>query len=237
LLMSVASVLGFCGSVVWAPFGIALLASPAARHALPAFGAQGPLIITIATVVFGLGALVALVLITLAPRLGPRWRFARFGADPSGPPLQLSIGPLLALIPGAALAWLVGNGPLWVLVQAAAPSAHVSLLTIVGIQSVAAVVGSVTFFLPSGLGARDGAMVALLVTIAGVPLPAAAAAAVLVRVGDPVAKGLILLLVTGIGRIPGLAPSSALPRRSIRGASQLPVSRSRLGVLSAGPSA
>jgi hypothetical protein len=184
-----------------------LLAAPAAIHALPALGAHGPLMVMIATVVCGVGGLVVLTLITLSPRLGTRWGMARLIIDPSGPPLRLSLPHLLALIPYSAIAWVVGTVPLWMLVRAAAPGAALSLPEAIGIQSVAAVIGSVTFFLPNGLGARDGAILGLLVAIAGVPLPAAAAAAVLVRLSDPVAKALILLALAGLRRVPPLSPS------------------------------
>jgi glycosyltransferase 2 family protein len=209
LLLALASLVGFLGSIVWAPCGMVLLAAPTALHALPALGTHGPLLVLIATVVCGVGGLVVLLLLTLSPRLSTRWRLARLVLDPSGPPLRLSLPPLLALIPVAAIAWVVGAVPLWLLVRAAAPSAALSLPEAIGVQSVAAVIGSVTFFLPNGLGARDGAILGLLVAIAGVPLPAAAAAAVLVRLSDPVAKALILLALAGLRRVPPLSP--ALP--------------------------
>jgi hypothetical protein len=207
LLLALASLVGFLGSLVWAPCGMLLLAAPAAGKALPALGAHGPLIVMIATIVCGVGAMGVLTLITLSPRLSTRWRITRFITDPSGPPLRLSLPHLLALIPYAAIAWVVGSVPLWVLVRAAAPSAALSLPEAIGIQSVAAVIGSVTFFLPNGLGARDGAILGLLVAIAGVPLPAAAAAAVLVRLSDPLAKALILLALAGLRRFPPLSPT------------------------------
>ncbi|MGH2344044.1 MAG: hypothetical protein ACRDG4_02385, partial [Chloroflexota bacterium] len=102
LLLALASLVGFLGSVVWAPCGMVLLAAPAAGHALPALGAHGPLMVMIATVGCGVGGLVVLTLITLSPRLGTRWRMARLISDPSGPPLRLSLPHLLALIPYAA---------------------------------------------------------------------------------------------------------------------------------------
>jgi len=207
LLLALASLVGFLGSVVWAPCGMVLLAAPAAVHALPALGAHGPLVVMIATVVCGAGGLAVLTLITLSPRLSTRWRITRVVIDPGGPPLRLSLRRLLTLIPFAAIAWVVGTIPLWVLARAAAPSAALSLPEAIGVQSVAAVIGSVTFFLPNGLGARDGAILGLLVAIAGVPLPAAAAAAVLVRLSDPVAKALILLALAGLRRVPPLSPS------------------------------
>ncbi|MGH2411729.1 MAG: hypothetical protein ACRDGS_15405, partial [Chloroflexota bacterium] len=104
--------------------------------------------------------------------------------------------------PYAALAWGVGAGSLWLLVRAAGSAAPLSLPMVIGIQTVAAVAGSVTFFLPNGLGARDGALVGLLVCLAGVPLPAAVAAVVLLLASDPVAKVLIVLALALSGRLP-----------------------------------
>jgi hypothetical protein len=208
-LLALASLIGFLGCVVWAPCGLLLLTAPAATHALPALGAHGPLVVMIATVVCGAGALVALAFLALSPRLCTRWRVARLVVDPSGPPLRPSLPRLLGLIPFAAIGWVVGTVPLWVLVQAIAPSAALSLPAAIGVQSVAAVIGSVTFFMPNGLGAREGATMGLLVAVAGVPLPAAAAAAALVRLSDPIAKALILLALAGLRRVPHLSLSSA----------------------------
>lgn len=228
LLLALASLVGFLGSVVWAPCGLMLLAAPAAIHALPALGAHGPLVVMIATVGCGVGGLVVLMLITLSPRLSTRWRVARLVVGPSGPPLRLSLRHLLALIPFAAIAWLVGSVPLWVLVRAAAPGAALSLPAAIGVQSVATLIGSVAFFLPSGLGARDGAIVGLLVAIAGVPLPAAAAAAAMVRLSDPLARALILLVFAGLRRVPALSLSSPVPWRAASAAVRASISRSVL---------
>ena len=208
LLLGLASLVGFLGCVVWAPCGLELLVAPAATHALPALGPHGPLVVIIATAGCGVGALVMLTLVTQCPHFCSRWRVIRLLVDPSGPPLRLSLPYLLSLVPIAAISWVVGAVPLWVLVRATAPGTAVSLIATIGIQSVAAVVGSVAFFLPSGLGARDGAIVGLLVAVAGVPLPAAAAAAVLVRLSDPVGKALILVVLAGLRRVPPLSLSS-----------------------------
>ena len=204
LLMGVASLIGFCGSLVWAPWGVRLLNTPAAIHALPALGTKTPLVALITTVFFTVGSVVGLWLITLAPRLGGRWPLVRIAAGPSTSPLQLYLHHMLALIPVAALSWLVGAVPLWVLLRATVPGGVVCLPTVIAVQSVAAVVGAMTFFLPNGIGARDGIIVALLVSILGVPLPAATAAALLVRVSDPVAKALILLMLAVLRWIPTL---------------------------------
>ncbi len=225
LLLVLASLVGFLGCVVWVPCGLVLLAAPAVTRALPALGTHGPLVVMIATAVCGVGALITLALVTLCPRLCARWRVARLLVDPSGPPLRLSLPYLLGLIPVAAVGWVVGAVPLWVLLRTAAPSAGVSLLAAIGVQSVAAVIGSVTFFLPNGLGARDGAIVGLLVTVAGVPLPAAAAVAVLLRLSDPVAKALILLVLAGLRRVPRLSLSSPRLWRAGNAAARAVLSR------------
>jgi hypothetical protein len=224
LLLALASLVGFLGSVIWAPCGLVLLAAPAATHALPALGTHAPLIVMIATVVSGLGGLVLLMLVTLSPRLSLPWRVARLIVDPSGPPLRLSLRHLLTLIPFAAIAWVVSAVPLWALVRAAAPSAALSLPTAIGVQSVATLIGSVAFFLPNGLGARDGVILGLLVSMAGVPVPAAAAAAVLVRLSDPLAKVLILLVLAGLRKVPALPLSSPVPWRAAGAAVRVSIS-------------
>jgi hypothetical protein len=185
-----------------------LLIAPAATHALPVLGPHGPLIVIISTAGCGVVALVVLMLITRCPRFCSRWRIIRLLVDPSGPPLRLSLPYLLGLIPVAAIGWVAGAVPLWVLVRATAPGAAVSLQAMIGMQSIAAVVGSVAFFLPNGLGARDGVIVGLLVAVAGISAPAAAAAVVLVRLSDPVAKVLLLGVLAGMRRVPPLSPTS-----------------------------
>jgi uncharacterized membrane protein YbhN (UPF0104 family) len=67
----------------------------------------------------------------------------------------------------------------------------------------------VTFFLPNGRGTRDGIMVALLSGVMGMPVPAAAAAAALVRLSDPIGKALILLALAGLVRVDRLLQPSA----------------------------
>lgn len=223
LLLALASLLGFLGSVLWAPCGLVLLAAPDAIHALPALGPDGPLVVLVAIVVCGLGGLGLLALITLSSRLGNRRRVARLLFDPTRPNSRLCLRQLLALIPLAAIAWVVGTVPLWLLVHAAAPGTDLSLLAAIGVQSVAGVIGSVAFFLPNGLGARDSAIVGLLVGMAGVPLPAAASAAVLVRLSDPLAKALILLALAGLRRVPPFSPSSLVPWSAARAAMRLAV--------------
>ncbi len=197
LLLALASLIGFCGSVLWAPWGIALLHSPAAIRALPGLGAQGMLIAALVTAACGFGSLGMLVLLALTPRMARRSRLMRVVSGSSSTPLCISLRGLLMLIPCSAVAWVVGACPLWLLVNASS-HAVVSLPTAVGIQSMACMAGSVTFFLPSGLGARDGAIAALLVAVAHVSLPTAAAMAILIRASDPVAKVLIVLALAAL---------------------------------------
>lgn len=214
LLLALASLIGFLGCVVWAPCGLALLVAPAARGALPALGPHGPLAVIIATALCGVGALAVLALVTRCPGECSRWPVIRLLVGPSSPPVRLSLRYLLGLIPIAAIGWVVGAVPLWVLVRAIAPGSAVSLPAAIGMQSVAAVIGSVAFFLPNGLGARDGAILGLLVAVAGVPIPAAAAAVVLARLSDPVSKALILVVLAGLRRVPPLSLSAPRSRRA-----------------------
>jgi hypothetical protein len=220
LLIAIASMVGCCGALIWAPCGVALLAAPAALHGVPALGTRGPLVAAAATVALATGTLVGLWLTTLAPRLAARWRVARFIVDPSAPPLRLHLHRLLALVPAAAIAWLVGSWPLWMLVHAVAPGAHVTLAAAIAIQALATVGGAMTFFLPNGLGTRDGIIVALLTGVMAVPVPAAAAVAVLVRMSDPVAKALILLTLAGMVRAHRLPLPAIMPWRTVGGAAR-----------------
>jgi uncharacterized membrane protein YbhN (UPF0104 family) len=205
LLLTIGTMIGVCGCLVWAPCGLALLDAPAASHALPALGPRAPLVALIAVIAGAAGTVVALWLLTRAPRLGSRWHLDRFVSDPSGPPLRLYLRHLLAPIPFSALAWLVSAWPLWLVVHAAAPGTDASLASVIAVQSVAAVIGGMAFFLPNGLGARDGVTVALLAGVLGVPIAAAAAAALLVRVSDPLAKAMILLALAILARLPTIA--------------------------------
>lgn len=230
LFLGIASLIGFCGSLVWAPCGVALLAAPAAIHALPALGGHALVVAIVVTIVCAVGTLVSLWLATLAPRLGLRWRIARFAADPAAPPMQLHLRHLLALIPVATLSWLVGAVPLWVVVQTMAPGAT-SLPAVIAVQSVATVVGGIAFFLPNGLGARDGTTVALLAGALGVPIPAAAAAGILVRLCDPLAKALILLVLAIVGRLPMRVCSLAASWRAAGTAVRSVLYRRALGTL------
>lgn len=232
LFIGIASMIGCCGALVWAPCGVALLAAPAALQGLPALGANGPLVAGAATLALAAGTLFGLWLTTLAPRLSPRGRLARvtrFILDPSAPPMRLHLHRLLALVPSAAIAWLVGSGPLWVLVQAVAPEAHVTLPAAIAIQALATVGGAMTFFLPNGLGTRDGIIVALLTGVMGVPVPAAAAAALLVRMGDPLGKALILLGLAGLVRVHAVPLPAVMPWRTLGGAARALCGRRAFG--------
>jgi hypothetical protein len=144
------------------------------------------------TAVCGFGSLGTLVFLSAAPRLGHRTRIIRLVSGQTSTPLRVSLRGMLILVPCSAAAWLVGSCPLWLLVHATAAHGVISFPAAVGIQSVACVAGSVAFFMPSGLGARDGAVTALLVGVAHISLPSAAAIAILIRASDPVAKLLIL---------------------------------------------
>jgi hypothetical protein len=214
VLLAVATLVGFCGSMLWAPCAMLL---PAVRHGsriLPVLGAHASQIVAVATIVCSLGALGVLVTICGVSHVDVSGRglVSRLAARVSGSrsaPLRLSLRAMLALVPVAAISWLAAAVPLWVLVHAVAPGTDVSLLTAVGIQTVAAVIGGVAFFLPDGLGARDGTIVALLVGAAGVPLPSAIAAAILVRLSDPVVKALIVLALAVIRWRRGASPHPA----------------------------
>jgi hypothetical protein len=202
----IANALGLCGVLVWAPFGVLLLARPSMRHVLPLLGTHD-LAAAIGTFA-GLTLCMAITFWALLSMDGHGGRLMRLlprrptaaEAEPSRmPPLRM--GPLLTLTPWAALGWFVGTLTLYVLLVALSGSADVRLGDVVGASVLAAAIGSLAFFVPSGMGVRDGALVALLAHATTLDVPTCAAAAITLRALDPLAKFGLLLLVAS--RVPG----------------------------------
>jgi hypothetical protein len=104
----------------------------------------------------------------------------------------------LRLIPWSASSWLVGTLALFVMLTALAPANDVNVADVVGASVLAAALGSIAFFVPSGVGVRDGALIALLVHSTGAPGASCAAAALALRALDPLVKfGLLLVAASG----------------------------------------
>ena len=209
LLLSVmGNALGFSGVLVWAPVGLLLLSRTGMDKALPLLGHYGPFAALVALLALSVVMLVVLHALAAAPRagnalvhrlLGARWT-EQLEAS-TAPAVHLRVSKLLALVPWAAAAWLANTLSLYVLVHALDPGTHAHLSDIVGSAALASALGSLAFFVPDGVGVRDGALVALLSHSTGLPVATCAAAALLMRAYDPVCKlSLLLILASGIER-------------------------------------
>ena len=208
LLSVMGNALGFSGVLVWAPVGLILLSQTGMDRALPLLGHYGPLAALLSFLALAAAMLVVLRALAAAPRagnalarrlLGARW--AEQLAASTAPAVQLRASTLLGLVPWAAGAWLANTLSLYVLVFALDAGAHAQLGAVVGSAALATTLGSLAFFVPDGMGVRDGALVALLSHSMGVPVATCAAATLLIRAYDPVCKlSLLLLLASGIDR-------------------------------------
>jgi len=207
LLSLMANALGFCGVLVWAPIGLLLLSATGMDATLPLLGRYGPTMAAGALV--GLGIAMVVVLHALANAHGAGSALARrFLGRHVQPAATTPVRPvrtrhLLALVPLTAGAWLSGTLALYVILGALNPSTSISLGTVIGAAALATTLGSLAFFVPDGMGVRDGVLVALLAHSGGIPLASCTAAAIMVRALDPLTKlGILLLTVSGIERAP-----------------------------------
>lgn len=208
LLSVMGNALGFSGVLVWAPLGLLLLSRTGMDRALPLLGHYGPLAALLALLALAVAMIVVLHALAAAPRagnaiarrlLGARW--AEQLAASTAPSVHLRAGTLMSLVPWAAAAWLANTLSLYVLVHSLDPGAHAHLGDVVGSAALASTLGSLAFFVPDGVGVRDGALVALLSHSTGLPIATCAAAALLIRAFDPVCKlSLLLILASGIDR-------------------------------------
>lgn len=194
LIVLLADVLGLCGILVWTPLSVLLFVRGDIRIPLPVIGGRG--VVAMIALVFGLsvGMLVALRALALAPsarnalarRLLGR---TRVGGQPVPMP------GLLRLIPLSALSWLCAALTFFVMLIGLHPAVAHKPITVIGVLALATTLGNLAFFVPAGIGVRDGLYITLLVGVAGVPMAAAALCVVAMRALDPVAKvGLLLAL-------------------------------------------
>lgn len=241
LLSLIANALGFCGVLIWAPLGLVVLARSRMDTALPVLGHTGPAIAAGALVAFTIGMVVVLHLLARAPYAGSRLahrvlhRHQPTAEEVAGrPAIALRTRQLLALAPLAAAAWLAGTLALYVILSALDGDPNPG--DVAGSAAIAAVLGSLAFFVPEGMGVRDGALIAMLAHSNGMPVATCTAAALLVRALDPVLKlGLLLLLASGITRAPvwgriGNEGRRALtaPRRAARAVGRFQLPRPRV---------
>ncbi len=121
---------------------------------------------------------------------------ARLLREPA-PEGRLRPGTLLRACGLAIVVWMLYGVGLWCLVRGLAPAASLRPHDAAGIFAMAYVAGYVVLIAPGGLVVREGAMAALLVTLAGIPLGAAAAIAAAARVWTTVAELIAFAVVAG----------------------------------------
>ena len=134
----------------------------------------------------------------------PGKRFGTFNAPPAP---AMRAGALLALVPWSAMAWFAGTLSFYVLLTALNPGRTVNVTDVIGAYALATALGALAFFVPDGMGVRDGVLVALLAKSTGLPLTTCAATAVASRALDPALKVGLLL---GVAALPGWTPGYRL---------------------------
>jgi hypothetical protein len=178
------------------------------NYALPLLGRHDLAAAVAAIVGLSIAMLVSIKLLVSAPDAGGR--IARFLLRRRSQPLagdsapsshSLSIGSVLGLIPWSAASWFAGALALWALLGGLSAGSDVNLGDVVGSAALAATFGSLAFFVPAGVGVRDGALIALLAHSTGLPVATCTAAAITIRALDPLTKvGLLLVVASGLER-------------------------------------
>jgi glycosyltransferase 2 family protein len=208
LLTVIANALGLCGVLVWAPVGLVLLSRSGMSSDLPLLGHHGAAAAAIALCCLGLVMLVVLWLLTAAPEAGGRLlrRLVRAHTAVESETAArarpaLHAGNLLALVLWSAASWFAGAMALYMMLGGMGAGADVNLADVVGAAALAATFGSLAFFVPAGVGVRDGVLIALLTHATGVPMVTCTAAAITIRALDPLMKvGLLVVVASGLGK-------------------------------------
>ena len=204
LLSIIANLLGFCSILVWVPIGILLLMRPGMARAVPLLGQHAGWTVAAVLACAVVASLVALKALAGADKVGNKLarRLLRRAPNraPAGAP-ALQFRHLLRLVPGAGVSWLAGALALYAILSALASDSSVNLGDVVGSAALAAMLGSLAFFVPAGMGVRDGVLIALLVHSTGLSFATCTEAAIAIRVMDPVTKlGMLFLLAVGVPR-------------------------------------
>jgi glycosyltransferase 2 family protein len=202
LLAVIANVLGFCGVLVWTPVGLLLLTRAELDRTLPIVGRQGPLAAVLLVAV--LVAAMLLVLQALTSAAGSENQLARrlLGRGPAAADAQHVVmrwRQVLALVPWSAASWMTGTLALYVVLATMNPGTSVSPGAVVGSAVLAAVLGSLAFFVPKGLGVSDSILVALLAQSTGLSPTTCVAAALAMRLLDPLTKLSLLGVLARMG--------------------------------------
>jgi glycosyltransferase 2 family protein len=146
----------------------------------------------------------AAAVLALRPRTAARW-LRRLPGVRSSPPLVSGRAAAIAAAVCCA-SWLATGTGAWLLISALTPS-RPGFFFIVGAYALAWVVGFVIVFAPSGLGAREATLIALLAPSFGVP--AATVLAIVLRFANTVSDLVVLLAVEAACGAPGLRPTAS----------------------------
>jgi len=199
LLTLMANVLGFMSVVCWAPAGLVLLAHKHLDSHLPLLGRAG------LTALASVAALAVIVLLGILLMLGRGsrsmhpWARRILGAHPDNRGDGKSSASTLAAALGIGIvSWPAGAMGLYGILVALNPNSPPALGDVLGCSVLAALIGSLAFFAPEGLGASDGSLVILLLHATHCSLHSCLAAALTMRLLDPLAKiSLLCLLASG----------------------------------------
>lgn len=110
---------------------------------------------------------------------------------------QLTAADSLKIFAGCCSNWLLYGSTAWLLLIGVAGSEYLGLgngLAVVGLFAASVLGGSLGFVVPQGLLIREGALVYLLYTLLGVPIPVGLAVAALARLFSVGAEGLWALV-------------------------------------------
>ncbi len=197
LLALLANTLGFCGMLVWAPLGLVSFGHTGVGVELPLLGQPGLAVVSVLLVALLAGMLAVLKALTSALTADNALvrRLVGTKGGPTGPSIRFR--PLVLLVPWSAISWLAGALALYALLDALSPRASLNLGTVIGALALASTLGSLAFFVPAGVGVRDGALVTLLAHGTGLPVAECAAAAIGVRALDLGTKLGLLLVIGG----------------------------------------
>lgn len=119
---------------------------------------------------------------------------ARFSSGPSEVP-ELRLRPTLAASSIMLLAWVLYGGAVLVLLEPLGGETH-EIFTVIGAAAISWLTGFMAFLAPAGIGAREGAFVALLAPLVGVP--SALTVALLSRVATTMCDIALGLLSVGV---------------------------------------
>jgi glycosyltransferase 2 family protein len=237
LLALLANTLGFCGMLLWAPMGLFLLADTGASVGPTLFGQHSVVAVGALLAALVLGMLAVLKVLTAVLSADNTVVRRLVGKKVGVTGSAIRVRPLLMLVPWSAASWLVGAIALYALLDALSPKASLNPGTVIGALALANILGSLAFFVPAGVGVRDGALVTLLAHGTGLPVAECTAAAIGMRALDLGTK-LSMMMAIGAGvalRLSGVGyripDETALPEERQAAPGGEGVTRSRAEVI------